>query len=67
MKSLEYVREHSPAIAIVENVDVPVAHLVITAALLSLPGYTLVTCGSEALDSGDMSRRRRWWLVTRDG
>lgn len=50
--------EHSPAIAIVENVDVPVAHLLITAALLSLPGYTLATCVSEALDSGGMSRRR---------
>ena len=59
---LEYARAHRPMAIVVENVEEPAAVLAITAAVLSLPGYTWVTVESEAAAYGPMARARCYWV-----
>ena len=59
---LEYARLRRPTTIVVENVDEPEARAAITAALLSVQGYTWVTFGSDASEYGSMVRERRFWV-----
>ena len=59
---LTYARVHSPKAIVVENVDEPEARTGITAALLSVSGYSWVTFRSCASDYGPMARDRRFWV-----
>ena len=64
-RMLHYPRVHEPRAIVVENVDEPEARSVLSAALLSLPGYVWQTFGSEASRLGEMARGRRFWVGIR--
>jgi hypothetical protein len=61
-RMLEYARNRRPSAIVVENVDEPEARAAITAALLSVTGYTWVTFASDARDYTSMARSRRFWV-----
>ena len=59
---LEYPRVHRPTCVVVENVDEPASRALITAAVLSLHGYTWQQFVSDASRYGGMARARRFWV-----
>ena len=59
---LNYVRLHRPAAVIIENVDEPASRSAVSAALLSVPGYTWQSFHSDAHAYGPMARARRLWV-----
>ena len=62
---LHYPRVHRPRAIVVENVDEPESRSVVSASLLSLPGYAWRTFASEAAALGQMARARRFWVGIR--
>ena len=61
---LWYPRMWRPRIILVENVEEKEAVAVISAALLSLPGYVWIEITTEARDYSDMHRARHIWIGT---
>ena len=61
-RMLDYARFHAPRAIIVENVDEPFASSCIDSALAALTGYEGESFVTEARDSGQMARRRRFWV-----
>ena len=63
---LWYPRLWRPNIILVENVEEKDAIAVVTAALLSIPGYTWIQFSTESRDTSDMGRARHIWVGTLD-
>ena len=64
---LDYVRIHGPDIVILENVDTPEVTSAYTALLRGIREYSydVDSYVSDASESGDMDRRRRFWVAVR--
>jgi len=59
---LWYPRMWRPLIILVENVEEKEAIAVISAALLTLPGYAWTSITTNARDFSDMFRSRHLWI-----
>ena len=64
-RMLNYVREHRPAIVLLENVDTCEVTSAYTALLQSIGGYAMRSYVSDAIAYGDMERVRRLWCLAR--